>query len=128
MKDIAALLSRFSNAHGLSGYEDEVAALLRAEMEPLVDEVTIDKMGNVIGVRAGEGPTVMVAAHMDEIGGHGLPYRRRRLSQDGPCGRLVRPDHPRATRHDPHARRQAHPRSGRLTSAAPHGRRRAQEG
>ncbi|OFW58116.1 MAG: peptidase M42 [Actinobacteria bacterium RBG_16_64_13] len=68
MKDIAALLSRFSNAHGLSGYEDEVASLLRAEMEPLVDEVTIDKMGNVIGIRTGQGPAVMVAAHMDEIG------------------------------------------------------------
>ena len=37
-------------------------------MEPLVDEVPIDKMGNVIGIRRGEGPTVMVAAHMDEIG------------------------------------------------------------
>ncbi|MBN1319491.1 MAG: M42 family metallopeptidase [Thermoleophilia bacterium] len=68
MKDIAALLSSLSNAHGLSGYEDEVAALLRSEMEPLVDEVTVDKMGNVIGIRAGDGPSVMIAAHMDEIG------------------------------------------------------------
>ena len=32
MKDIAALLSSLSNAHGLSGYEDEVAALLTAEI------------------------------------------------------------------------------------------------
>ena len=46
----------FADAHGLSGYEDEVAALLRAEMEPLVDEVIIDKMGNVVGIRTGEGP------------------------------------------------------------------------
>lgn len=68
MDDIAALLARFSNAHGLSGYEDEVAALLRDELEPLVDEVRTDTMGNVIGVRTGDGPTVMVAAHMDEIG------------------------------------------------------------
>jgi putative aminopeptidase FrvX len=68
MKDIAVLLTTFSNAHGLSGYEDEVAALLRREMEPLVDEVRMDKMGNVIGTRSGDGPVVMVAAHMDEIG------------------------------------------------------------
>jgi putative aminopeptidase FrvX len=68
MHDIGALLRLFSEAHGLSGYEDEVAALLRREMEPLVDEVRTDKMGNVIGIRSGEGPTVMVAAHMDEIG------------------------------------------------------------
>jgi putative aminopeptidase FrvX len=68
MTEIGALLQMFSDAHGMSGYEDDVAALLRKEMEPLVDEVHTDKMGNVIGVRAGEGPTVMVAAHMDEIG------------------------------------------------------------
>jgi putative aminopeptidase FrvX len=68
MNDIGALLKKFSDAHGLSGYEDEVAALLVEEMTPLVDGVSIDKMGNVIGIRAGEGPSVMVAAHMDEIG------------------------------------------------------------
>jgi putative aminopeptidase FrvX len=68
MKDIAALLGRFSDAHGLSGYEEDVAALLKRELEPLVDDLTIDKMGNVIAIRSGEGPAVMVAAHMDEIG------------------------------------------------------------
>jgi putative aminopeptidase FrvX len=68
MKDRVALLTMFADAHGLSGYEDEVAALLRSEMEPLVDEVHVDKMGNVIGIRSGQGPSVMVAAHMDEIG------------------------------------------------------------
>ena len=68
MSDLGALLQMFSDAHGMSGYEDDVAALLRKEMEPLVDEVHTDKMGNVIGIRSGEGPTVMVAAHMDEIG------------------------------------------------------------
>lgn len=68
MDDVAALLRLFADAHGLSGYEDDVAALLKREMEPLVDEVRIDAMGNVIGTRAGDGPAVMVAAHMDEIG------------------------------------------------------------
>ena len=33
-----------------------------------MDEVSIDKMGNVVAIRRGEGPTVMLAAHMDEIG------------------------------------------------------------
>jgi putative aminopeptidase FrvX len=68
MNDTAALLKKFSDAHGLSGYEDEVAALLKAEMEPLVDSVSIDTMGNVIGIRNGDGPTIMIAAHIDEIG------------------------------------------------------------
>ncbi len=68
MKDIAALLTTLANAHAISGYEDDVASLLKAELEPLVDEVSIDRMGNVVGIRRGEGPTVMIAAHMDEIG------------------------------------------------------------
>jgi putative aminopeptidase FrvX len=68
MSDVFDLLTKFSNAHGLSGHEDDVASLLAEELEPLVDKVHIDKMGNVIGTRSGEGPTVMVAAHMDEIG------------------------------------------------------------
>jgi putative aminopeptidase FrvX len=68
MNDVGTLLQMFSDAHGMSGYEDDVAALLRQELEPLVDEVRTDKLGNVIGIRAGEGPTVMVAAHIDEIG------------------------------------------------------------
>jgi putative aminopeptidase FrvX len=68
VKDIGALLQMLADAHGLSGYEDDVASLLRREMETLVDEVRTDKMGNVIGIRNGDGPAVMVAAHMDEIG------------------------------------------------------------
>jgi endoglucanase len=52
----------------MSGYEDDVAELLRRELEPLVDEIRTDKMGNVIGIRNGDGPKVMIAAHMDEIG------------------------------------------------------------
>ena len=68
MDNIADLLATFANAHGVSGYEDEVASLLRERLEPLVDEVRTDTMGNVVGIRSGEGPNVMVAAHMDEIG------------------------------------------------------------
>ena len=68
MSDIGALLKMFADAHGMSGFEDNVAELLRKELEPLVDEVRTDKIGNVIGIRHGEGPKVMVAAHMDEIG------------------------------------------------------------
>ncbi len=68
MTDIAALLTKLADAHGLSGYEDDVATILKEELEPLVDEVSVDRMGNVVGIRRGEGPTVMVAAHMDEIG------------------------------------------------------------
>jgi putative aminopeptidase FrvX len=62
------LLATFADAHGVSGYEGEVAALLVKELTPLVDEVSVDGMGNVIGVRHGKGPAIMIAGHMDEIG------------------------------------------------------------
>ncbi|MBA3825968.1 MAG: M42 family metallopeptidase, partial [Ktedonobacterales bacterium] len=40
-----------------------------AEMRPLVDEMRVDAMGNVIGIKNGATKTkVMLAAHMDEIG------------------------------------------------------------
>jgi putative aminopeptidase FrvX len=69
MKDLIALLAEFSNARGVSGYEAEVAALFKDELGALVDEVAIDHMGNVIGIRrASGGPAIMLAAHMDEVG------------------------------------------------------------
>ena len=55
MKDLAALLAKGSNAHGLSGQEGAVASLLMEELRPLSDEVRIDPMGNVIATRLGEG-------------------------------------------------------------------------
>lgn len=68
MDELRELLATFANTAGISGYEGEVSSLLRQELEPLVDEVVIDTMGNVIGTRRGDGPAVMIAAHMDEIG------------------------------------------------------------
>ena len=69
------LLRALCDAPGVSGWEDEVRELARAEMEPHADEVRVDRLGNLVAVRraarsAGSGPPlkVMVAAHMDEIG------------------------------------------------------------
>jgi endoglucanase len=69
------LLRALCNAPGVSGWEDEVRDLARAELAPHADEVRVDRLGNLIAVRraarpVGDGPPlkVMVAAHMDEIG------------------------------------------------------------
>jgi endoglucanase len=63
-----SLLKKLSNAHGISGYEDEIREIIRKELEDYVDEIRIDKMGNLICVKNGSKPELMVAAHMDEIG------------------------------------------------------------
>jgi len=68
MSDIQNLLEKLSNAHGVSGREGSVQKILEDELKPYVDEINIDKLGNVIATKRGEGPSIMVAAHMDEIG------------------------------------------------------------
>lgn len=63
------LLKRLCEAPGIAGYEDAVRAIVVEELRPLVDELTVDALGNVIGTKRGTGgPRVMLAAHMDEIG------------------------------------------------------------
>ena len=63
------LLQRICAAPGVSGFERRVRDLVLREVKEMVDEVTVDNMGNVIALRRGqERKRVMVAAHMDEIG------------------------------------------------------------
>ena len=75
-----SLLERLTATPGVSGREDAVRALLRAELEPLVDEVATDPMGNLIAVRHGDGagPRILLAAHMDEVG-----FLVRHVEDDG---------------------------------------------
>ncbi len=66
------LLKRLSEAAGVPGREEAVRAIVVEELKPLVDELRVDKLGNVIALKKGRGgpqaPKVMLAAHMDEIG------------------------------------------------------------
>ncbi|MGC9179859.1 MAG: M42 family metallopeptidase [Vulcanisaeta sp.] len=64
------LLKRLSEAFGPSGFEDEVRDLIIKELGSYVDDLIVDKWGNVIGVRYGRRRDLkaMVAAHIDEIG------------------------------------------------------------
>lgn len=70
--DIRDLLERLSNEFGPSGRERAVRALIRTEVEGLVDRLEVDALGNLITFKAGTGPEpqpkVMLSAHMDEIG------------------------------------------------------------
>ena len=68
LREIKSLLEKFTNAHGISGSESDIRELLEKEIEPYVDTIRKDCMGNLIAVKKGEGPSIMLAAHMDEIG------------------------------------------------------------
>lgn len=63
------LLKKICETPGAPGFEQKVRELVLKEVTPLVDEVRVDAMGNVIAIKRGkERKKVMVAAHMDEIG------------------------------------------------------------
>ncbi|MEN4010747.1 MAG: M42 family metallopeptidase [Bellilinea sp.] len=65
------LLERLSNAAAVSGDEREVRAIVQEEIQPFVDEVRVDALGNVLAVRRSNAANplrVMLAAHMDEVG------------------------------------------------------------
>jgi endoglucanase len=66
--EIVALLRRLSEASGVSGYEDQVRAIVREQFGRHADEVREDALGNVIALkraRARSRPSVMLAT-LDE--------------------------------------------------------------
>ena len=62
------LLGRLVDTPSTFGSEEEIAKLLQSELKPHVDEINIDKLGNLIARKGSGSPTIMLAAHMDEIG------------------------------------------------------------
>ncbi|MBT6438908.1 MAG: M42 family metallopeptidase [Flavobacteriales bacterium] len=63
------LLKEICEVAGTSGFEQRIREVVLREVTPLVDEVSIDNMGNVVAVKNGKGDKrVMIGAHMDEIG------------------------------------------------------------
>lgn len=69
--DIKQTLEQLTQARGPSGGENEAAQVAARLMQPLCQDVSIDAMGNVIGIKRGSGPEprprVMLMAHLDEI-------------------------------------------------------------
>jgi len=63
------LLRTLTELNGTSGVEKEIRQALRQEIEPFVDSIMIDKIGNLIVQknRSEQGPKIMLAAHMDEV-------------------------------------------------------------
>ena len=68
MKELKELLARLAEARGISGYEGAVREIVEEELREYVDEIRTDKLGNLIASKSGKSPSVMIAAHLDEIG------------------------------------------------------------
>ncbi|AGB41318.1 peptidase family protein [Halobacteroides halobius DSM 5150] len=64
------LLKELTEANGVSGREKEVRGLIRQKISSYVDEIRTDSIGNLIAHKKGDSskPTIMLTAHMDEIG------------------------------------------------------------
>lgn len=64
-------LSELTALPGVSGNEHAVRAYIKKRMEPLCDRIDIDSMGNMMCFKKGSGntgKTLMLCAHMDEVG------------------------------------------------------------
>lgn len=65
------LLQELLYAYGPGGQEDDVRDICRRQLEPLVDELSVDAAGNLVGLVRGNGdpgaPVVRVMAHLDEL-------------------------------------------------------------
>ena len=62
-----SLLQELTDAHSVPGHEDEVRAIFVNELEEC-GELTTDRNGSVFCEVAGDGPRVLLAGHMDEVG------------------------------------------------------------
>ena len=64
------LMEELSITPGISGFEEEIANILKRELKGHADFIEEDSMGNVIATKKGDddAPSIMLASHMDEIG------------------------------------------------------------
>ncbi len=65
-----ALIQKIVQTTGPSGFEQQVRALVAAEIQGHADEIKTDALGNLVARKGtpGQGKKIMVSAHMDEIG------------------------------------------------------------
>ncbi|MFY0544619.1 M42 family metallopeptidase [Brevibacillus sp. H7] len=75
-----ALWKRLTEAPGAPGFEGPVRDIMREYISDCTDEIVCDNLGSIFGVARGDenGPRVMVAGHMDEVG-----FMATRISEKG---------------------------------------------
>jgi putative aminopeptidase FrvX len=81
INSLKELLRDYCLTPALAGYESKMAEKLKFQLEKYCDSTYIDKVGNVIGTIKGTdatAPSVMVYAHMDNIG-----FVIKKIEKDG---------------------------------------------
>jgi len=72
MTDILPFLKSLISVSGLSGYETPVANLIAEKWRPLVNEMSVSRVGSLHGLKKGTSksppPSIMIVTHMDGIG------------------------------------------------------------
>lgn len=65
-----SLLKEICEIPGVPGHEQKVREVVKRELKGIVDDISVDNMGNLIALKKGKSSAkkVMAAAHMDEIG------------------------------------------------------------
>lgn len=74
------LWKKLTEAPGAPGFEQPVREIMRSYITPYTQEIVTDNLGSLFGVKRGneQGPTIMVAGHMDEVG-----FMVTRISEKG---------------------------------------------
>ena len=72
MPEITPFLKSILSVSGVSAYEAPIAKLVEEKWRPLVDEMTVSRLGSLHAFKKGTGtgrrPSLMIATHMDAIG------------------------------------------------------------
>ena len=61
-------IKKLVSINGVSGNEKAVCDYIRSELTPYADKIYSDVLGNLVAVKRGSGPRIMLMAHTDEIG------------------------------------------------------------
>ena len=62
------LYKKLTSMYGISGHEWQIKDFVKEELSKYSDEILEDRIGSVFGVLRGEGPKIVFAGHMDEVG------------------------------------------------------------
>ena len=68
MEKVYEGLKKISLLPGVPGQEKQVRSYIQSEIKDYADEMITDNLGSLIAIKKHEGPKVMIAGHMDEVG------------------------------------------------------------